>query len=224
MVPSVEGYWDVFLHSSCTYTLVNDDAIPIEYPVKTLNNGSVRATSSGEPCISVTEPRAMPSVVPTDADPSPRAGESTTLAVVVAGAGVASVTVNLSAIGGPMAAPMTNAGDGTWTVNTTGTVPSPFADGAYQPALLPVNATSIDGISNTSVAIPLTVVKNGDANEDNRVSLYDAVYVARHAIGIEGYSMTESVGEVSGDGSLSIHDAMYLAKHVLAIPGFEQLH
>ncbi|MDN7024366.1 hypothetical protein FGU65_05580 [Methanoculleus sp. FWC-SCC1] len=92
-----------------------------------------------------------------------------------------------------------------------GTIASSYR-GAYQPVLLPVNAT---------VSIPLTVVQNGDANEDNRVSLYGAVYTARHTIGLEGCPMTESTGEVSGDGELSIHDAMYLAKHVLAIHGFE---
>ncbi len=87
-----------------------------------------------------------------------------------------------------------------------------------------VNATGTNGASNTTITIPLTVVKSGDASEDNRVSLYDAVYIAWYTIGMEGYSMTESVGEVSGDGELSIHDAMYLAKHVLAVPGFELLH
>ncbi len=119
---------------------------------------------------------------------------------------------------------MADAGNGTWTVSTTGTVPSPFADGAYQPVLLAVNATDTDGASNTTVSIPLTVVKNGDANENNRVTLYDAVYIARHTLEMEGYPMTESVGAVSGGDDLSLHDAMYLAKHVLAIPGFEQLH
>ncbi len=78
--------------------------------------------------------------------------------------------------------------------------------------------------SNTTVSILLVVVENGDMNEDNRVVLYDAVYTARHVLGMEGYPMTGSVGMVSGGDTLSLHDAMYLAKHVLAIPGFEQLH
>ncbi|RXE55058.1 hypothetical protein ABH15_13460, partial [Methanoculleus taiwanensis] len=172
----------------------------------------------------VTGPVAMPAVIPTDTDGSPGTGETTVLSVTVTGANVASVTVNLMAIGGSTAAAMTDAGDGTRTASTAATIASPFADGAYQPVNLVVNATNTDGASNTTVTIPLTVVKNGDANEDNRVSLYDAVYTARHTLGMEGYPMTESVGEVSGDSELSLHDAMYLAKHVLAIPGYEQLH
>lgn len=64
-----------------------------------------------------------------------------------------------------------------------GTIASPDI-GAYQPVLLLVNATDAND-SNTTVSIPLTVVKNGDANEDNRVSLYDAVYIARQTIGLE---------------------------------------
>ncbi len=170
----------------------------------------------------VTDPAATPAVIPTDTDGTPGAGETTVLSVAVAGANIASVTVNLSAIGGSSVTPMTDAGDGTWTMNATATLSSRFEDGVYLPVLLAVNATDADGLSNTSVSIPLTVVKNGDANEDNRVTLYDAVYTARHLLKSEGYPMTESVGLVSGGDALSLADAMYLAKHLLGIPGFEQ--
>ncbi len=172
----------------------------------------------------VTDPAATPSVIPTNTDGSPEVGETTTLSVTVAGADIASVTIDLSAIGGSPTTPMTSAGSDTWTAIAAGTVASPYASDAYQPALLTVNATNAYGISNTTVTIPLTVVKNGDANEDNKLSLYDAVHTARHTLGIEGYPMTESVGMVSGGDTLSLHDAVYLAKYVLAIPGYEQLH
>ncbi|WP_128692844.1 hypothetical protein [Methanoculleus taiwanensis] len=168
---------------------------------------------------------ATPGVIPTDTDGVLGTGDVSLLAVVVSGdTGVQSVRVNLSAIGGSSVTPMADAGNGTWSVNVSSTVPSPFTGGAYQPVLLAVNATDANGVSNTSVAIPLTVVKNGDANQDNRVTLYDAVYTARHFLGIEGYLMTESIGMVSGDDTLSLADAMYLAKHLLGVPGFEQLH
>ncbi len=188
--------------------------------------GSVRTIdlTVSAPTLSVSAD-ATPGVIPADTDGVPGAGETSLLAAVVSGdVGVQSVTVNLSAIGGSPSAPMTDAGDGTWTVSTTATISSPFADDAYQPVLLPVNATAADGTGNTSATIPLTVVKNGDANEDYKVTLYDAVYVARHTLGTEGYPMTGSVGMVSGGDALSLHDALYLAKHVLGVPGYGTLH
>ncbi|RXE56201.1 hypothetical protein ABH15_08615 [Methanoculleus taiwanensis] len=172
----------------------------------------------------VTDPAAAPAIIPTDTDGIPGTGERTMLSVAVTGAGIASVTVNLSAIGGSSVAPMIDAGNGTWTMSTAATVPSPFVDGAYQPVLLPMNATDQNGISNTSVSIPLMVVRNGDANQDNRVTLYDAVYIARHTLEMEGYPMTGSVGMVSGGEALSLPDAMYLAKHLLGILGYGTLH
>ncbi|WP_128694051.1 hypothetical protein [Methanoculleus taiwanensis] len=172
----------------------------------------------------LTDPRATPALIPTDTDGVPGPGETATLSVTATGANVVSVTAALSAIGGSAAAVMSDTGDGIWTVSTAAIVPSPFVDGAYQPVLLPVKATGADGISNTSVSIPLTVVKNGDANQDNRVTLYDAVYTARHVLGIESYPMTESVGMVAGGDALSLADAAYLARHVLGIPGYEVLH
>ncbi|WP_128694118.1 S8 family serine peptidase [Methanoculleus taiwanensis] len=172
----------------------------------------------------VTSPAAAPAVIPTDTDGTPGVGETAELSVKVTGGSIASVTVNLSGLGGPAAAAMADAGNGVWTASTAGTLPSPFGDGAYLPVLLPVNATSTDGVSNTTVSIPLTVVKNGDANGNNRVTLYDAVYTARHVLEMEGYPMTESVGMVAGGDTLSLHDAMCLAKHLLGIPGFAELH
>ncbi len=151
-------------------------------------------------------------------------GETAVLSVTATGAGIASVTVNLSSIGGSAATPMTDAGDDTWTATVSSAVPSPFEDGAYRPVLLAVNVTGVDGVSDTSVSIPLTVVKNGDANLDNRVTLYDAVYIARHSLYIGGYPMTESVGMVCGNYYFSMQDAAYLARHLLGLPGYEILH
>lgn len=177
------------------------------------------------PEVFVTDAAAVPSVIPTDTDGTPGTGETALLSVSVAGDNpITSVAANLSGIGGSAAAAMTDAGSGTWTVSTPGIVASPFADGAYIPILLSVNATDAYGGSNTTVAIPLTVVKNGDVNEDYKVTLYDAVYTARHVLGMEGYPMTESIGMVSGGASLSLHDAMYLARYVLGVPGYGTLH
>ncbi len=169
---------------------------------------------------------ASPAYIPTDTDGLPGLSETSVLhAAVSDAAGVAAVTIDLSAIGGADAAPMLSAGNGTWMKNVTSTVASPFVDGAYQPFALGVNGKDGNDHSNATGTISLTVIKNGDANEDNRVTLYDAIYIARHSLGMTGFeTMHENVGDVSDDGSATMADAMYLAKHILGIPGFEVLH
>ncbi len=110
-------------------------------------------------------------------------GDFACLSVTATGAGIASVMVDLSAIGGPAAAAMAGTGDGVWTATVSSTVSSPFENGAYVPVLLPVNVTGADGVSDISVSIPLTVVKNGDVNLNGRVTLYDALYAGRYFCG-----------------------------------------
>ncbi|RXE56346.1 hypothetical protein ABH15_09570 [Methanoculleus taiwanensis] len=207
-----------------TYTAAGSYTVNLTVTASGGSDTLVRAdciTVTAPPLVS--SPAAVPAVIPTDTDGTPGAGETAVVSVKVTGTAVATVTVNLSRIGGSATAPMTDAGNGVWTASTVGTIPSAFENGAYRPTPLPVNATDAHG-SNTTASIPLTVVKNGDANQDYRVTLYDAVYTARHVLGVEGYPMTESVGMVAGGDTLSLHDAMYLAKHLLGIPGFAELH
>lgn len=65
---------------------------------------------------------------------------------------------------------------------------------------------------------------NGDANGDGMVDIADAMYIARHVVGIAGYeTIDEGTADVTGDGVIDIADAMYLAKHVAGITGFEEL-
>ena len=65
---------------------------------------------------------------------------------------------------------------------------------------------------------------NGDVNGDGEVTLSDAMYLAKHVIGIPGFEdIVEAAADVNGNGEIEISDAMYLAKHVLGIPGFEEL-
>lgn len=65
---------------------------------------------------------------------------------------------------------------------------------------------------------------NGDVNGDGEVTLSDAMYLAKHVIGITGFEgIVEAAADVNGNGEIEISDAMYLAKHVLGIPGFEEL-
>ena len=69
-----------------------------------------------------------------------------------------------------------------------------------------------------------TVLLNGDVNGDGEVDISDAMYLAKHVLGITGFEpIIEEAADVNGDGMIDISDAMYLAKHVLGIEGFEEL-
>jgi len=66
---------------------------------------------------------------------------------------------------------------------------------------------------------------NGDVNGDGEVTLFDAMYLAKHVIGITGFEeIVEAAADVNGNGEIEISDSMYLAKHVLGITGFEELN
>jgi hypothetical protein len=97
--------------------------------------------------------------------------------------------------------------------------------GSYPPHNLTVCATDIFGNVNTSVSIQLAVILNGDVSDNGEVTLYDAMYLAKHVLGKPGFeTMNERVGEVSGNSEVTLYDAMYLSKHVLGESGFETLH
>ncbi len=175
--------------------------------------------------LTVSAPAASPALIATDTDGTPGWGESSTLGVTVTGgSGGEAVTIDLSAIGGSASVPMLRADDGRWTVQVTATTASPHQNGTYCPGDLDVTVTEESGVVNTSVAVPLTVVLNGDVSGDGRVTLYDAACLGRSLLGVPGYAAGTPPADVTGDGDLSLADAMYLAKHVLGIPGFETLH
>lgn len=169
----------------------------------------------------VTDPTADPLTIPDDTDGLPSCGETSKIGVtVVDDSGIASVTVDLSALGGSTNQPMIHMGGDKYAVivsASSGTLP-----GTYY---LQVNATDVYGNSNTSVSIAINILKNGDVSENGEVTTYDAMYLAKHVIGVEGFEeMVEGVADVSGDCDVSVYDAMYLAKHVIGIEGFEVLH
>ena len=69
-----------------------------------------------------------------------------------------------------------------------------------------------------------TAVLNGDVNGDDAVNIIDAMYLAKHVLGIAGFEeIIVGAADVDGDGVIDIADAMYLAKHVLGKSGFEEL-
>ncbi|RLJ06792.1 MAG: hypothetical protein DRP16_04630 [Candidatus Aenigmatarchaeota archaeon] len=176
----------------------------------------------------VTNPDASPASIPEDTDSEPGWGETSQLNITVTDdCGVASVTINLTPIGGPPDQPMTRIhGTDIWTVTVNASAgTSLYHNGSYLSHNLTVYATDIFGNVNASVSIPLMVIQNGDVSENGNVTLYDAMYLAKHVLGKPGFeTMNEGIGEVSGNNEVSLYDAMFLAKHVMGESGFEILH
>jgi hypothetical protein len=158
-----------------------------------------------------------------DTDGVPSWGETATLSVTVTDeSDIASVTIDLSAIGGSSAQPMTNIIGNIWSVNTSAAAGTPT-----QTYDLRVNATDIYGYSNTSVVISLMVVKNGDVIGDGKVDFKgDVIYLKKHIRGVSGYeALIEEVADVTGDGRVDFAgDVVYLARHTKDVPGYEILH
>jgi len=69
-----------------------------------------------------------------------------------------------------------------------------------------------------------TAALNGDVNGNGVVDIHDAMYLAKHVLGIAGFeAIIVEAADVNDDKVIDIADAMYLAKHVLRIAGFEEL-
>jgi len=214
--------------SSALNITINElkDAGPDEIPIPaTTHNGTFLIAEVTPPL--VTNPTANPPSIPEDTDSEPRWGETSQLNVTVTDdCGVASVSINLSSLGGSPDQPMTRIpGTDIWTVTVNASIGTAIYNGSYLPHNLTVYATDIFGNVNASVNIPLIVILNGDVSENGEVDIYDTMYLAKHVLGKPGFeTMTESVGEVSGNGVVTLYDAMYLSKHVLGESGFETLH
>lgn len=68
------------------------------------------------------------------------------------------------------------------------------------------------------------ILLNGDVTGDGKVNIHDAMYLAKHVLGITGFEVIiVEAADVNDDKVIDIADAMYLAKHVLGIAGFEEL-
>ena len=140
---------------------------------------------------------------------------------------VGNVTVNLSAIGGLEAQEMDRVGDtDVYSVTTNATEGT--ALGAY---CMPVNASDVFGNCNTSVCIALEVTtpglpKTGDIDgSSGDPTMSDAVYLAKHVVGLSGYETIYADGDIDGSGGdPTMSDAVYLAKHVVGLSGYETIY
>ena len=170
----------------------------------------------------VVNPSANPATILNDNGRTRAAGTNRTQlnVTVTDDAGVASVTINLSAIGGSAAQQMTKlAGTNVWTVTTNATA------GINATHALTVNATDIYGKVNNTVKVALEVRRRGDVVRDNVADMKDALYIARYTVGLEPESsnppsafladVVGNAGDSRGDGKVDMKDVLYIAKWVV---------
>jgi hypothetical protein len=171
---------------------------------------------------SVTNPSANPVTILNDNGRPRAAGTNRTQinVTVTDDAGVASVTINLSAIGGSATQPMTKlAGTNVWTVTTNATA------GINATHALTVNATDLYGKVNNTVKVALEVRLRGDVVRDSVVDLKDALYIARYTVWLEPEfsnppaaliaDVVGAAGDPRGDSKVDMKDVLYLAKWVV---------
>lgn len=196
-----------------------------------VDDGTFTILEEAEPIVA--DPAAEPLVIPDDTDNDPGWGELAELMVNATDeSGIATVTIDLADLGWGTKT-MLNIGNYTkdttlwlqFNYSTNATVGTTSWNGAeYMPFCLPVNATDIHGNSNTSLCISLTVMTNGDVNEDGTLNFGDVTYLANNVVGTTGYeSMEDSVAEVNGDTLVNFGDVTYLANHVVGTAGYELL-
>jgi len=171
---------------------------------------------------SVTNPSSNPDVILNDNGRGRATGtnESRINATITDDAGVASVAIDLSPIGGSAVQPMaliegTNV-NGIWSVTTAATA------GINDSHSFLVNATDFYGRINNTVSVPLEVLRRGDVVRDNVVDMKDMAYIARYTVGVEpevfnqpSVLVGDVVGEAgnpAGDGKVDLKDALFIAR------------
>ncbi|VVB53892.1 Cytochrome D1 heme domain protein [uncultured archaeon] len=66
--------------------------------------------------------------------------------------------------------------------------------------------------------------KTGDINGDGKLTLVDAIYLAKHVGGFSGYETIYADGDINANGKVTLVDAIYLAKHVGGFSGYETIY
>ncbi len=138
--------------------------------------------------------------------------------------GIASVTIDLLAIGGSAEQAMELIpGTDIWTVTTNA------VDGINLTHQLDITATDDDGNINDSISVTITVLRRGDVSRDNVVDSKDVTYIARYLAGLEpefSNPPTMLVADVvgiygaeEGDGIINRMDVLYIARFVEQFEG-----
>jgi hypothetical protein len=164
--------------------------------------------------IQITNPNANPAVILNDNGRArPPSTNITRLNVTVTG-NVASVSIDLSHIGGSSKSPMTKI-SGTEIYTTTTNAIS----GINLTNNLVVNATDTSGNFNNSVSISVIVLLRGDIVRDNKIDLKDLLYMRRYIAGLEP-SINTFVADIQpaeGDGKVDLKDLLYLRRYLASL-------
>jgi hypothetical protein len=185
---------------------------------------TVEITEEDENPPQVTNPSATPTVILND---NGRArAEGTNLSqinvTVTDDVSLASVTIDLSPIGESANQPMRQiGGTNIWTVTTNGSA------GINATHALFVNATDLYGKINTTVSVPLAVLRRGDVVRDNVIDMKDMLYIARYTVGFEPEAsnppsifvgdVVGEAGDPAGDGKVDMKDALFIARRVAGL-------
>ena len=78
--------------------------------------------------------------------------------------------------------------------------------------------------SDNNFTISDPAPKTGDINGDGQLTLVDAIYLAKHVGGFNGYEIIYADGDINCDGKVTLVDAIYLAKHIGGFIGYEKLY
>ncbi|VVB85629.1 Periplasmic copper-binding protein (NosD) [uncultured archaeon] len=86
-----------------------------------------------------------------------------------------------------------------------------------------VNQTWVNHTVKTSLQ-SVRLPETGDINGDGKVTLVDAIYLAKHVQKIKGYETIYADDDINGDGQVTLDDAIYLAKHVGGFRGYGKIY
>lgn len=114
--------------------------------------------------------------------------------------------------------------NGTEVSNQTGTKESSYTNTSAAVGTWIVNATATNSNGTTSLEWVWIVTVKGDINGNGKLSLVDAIYLAKHIGGFSGYGTIYADGDINGDGIVTLVDAVYLAKHVGGFSGYEKIY
>ena len=76
--------------------------------------------------------------------------------------------------------------------------------------------------SGTCHLTPQGIYTIGDVNGDGTLNIVDALFIARHAVGLSVNNFNEDAADVNCDGHVNIVDALFVARKAvgLSVPGW----
>lgn len=212
---TVSSSWNTTAGQHEIYILINpfNEFLEKNYT----NNKAFKIINVGptpSPQIQVTNPSANPSIIVNDSGRTKMPGTNITRLNITVTGNVSSVTINLSPIGGQVAAPMTKVpGTDMYTITTNAT------SGINLTNNLVVNATDTSGNFNNSVSILLTVLLRGDIVRDNRIDLKDLLYLRKY-LANNSETINKLVADIQpaeGDGKVDLKDLLFLRRYLAGL-------